>query len=174
MLASAYFVHTEIRKKTTVTWILTLIGFFAGWFMVNIIPQQFPQTTPVLFLSGAVAVVAGLLPGLSGAFTLHILGQYYPMVEAVALWNWGVLIPFGVGMVVGILLFVRVVAWLLRKYHDVTIAVLLGLMIGSIRKIWPWKQAGLEFTSETVFGIILVFIGMTLVFAVHRWVSKKQ
>jgi putative membrane protein len=173
MLASAYLVYTHIQVKNLRTVALICIGLGLGWGMAGIIPATLPQNPPVLFASGVIAAMAAMLPGLSGAFTLQILGQYYPVLQAINEWNFLVLIPFGAGLAVGILLFVRLVAWLLKHYHDITIALLLGLMLGSIRKIWPWGGTPPTGNPETGIALFWMIIGFVLVFGVQYWVSKK-
>lgn len=173
MLASAYLVHTHITKKTIRTTALTFIGLGLGWMFAGLIPGTLPQNPVVLFLSGVIALMAALLPGLSGAFTLQILGQYYPVLEAINNRNIAFLAPFAVGMIVGGLLFVRVVSWLLKRYHDITVALLLGLMLGSIRKIWPWGTALPTGGSETYTAFLCMALGICVVVSIQWWVSKK-
>ena len=80
-----------------------------------------------------------ILPGISGAFILVLLGKYEFVLQAVVTRDFFTLALIAAGAVVGILLFSRVLRWLLHRYHDLTIAALMGLMLGSLRKIWPWK-----------------------------------
>lgn len=174
MLASAYLVHTHIKQKTIRTVALMCIGFGVGWMFVGLLPAELSQNSPVLFLCGLVAVMAALLPGLSGAFTLQILGQYYPVLEAINRHDIAFLAPFVAGMIVGGLLFVRVVAWLLKHYHDATIALLLGLMLGSIRKIWPWQTSTPTMNGETVIALICIAFGVSIVLGIHRYVESKN
>ena len=81
-----------------------------------------------------------ILPGISGSFILLILGKYEFIIESIKELNLLVIGVFGVGCVVGLLSFSRLVSWLLKKYHDFTVALLAGFMIGSLNKIWPWKE----------------------------------
>jgi putative membrane protein len=81
-----------------------------------------------------------ILPGISGSFILLILGKYEFIIESVKDMNLLVIAVFGFGCVVGLLSFSRLVSWLLHKYHDLTVALLAGFMLGSLNKIWPWKE----------------------------------
>ncbi|HHG83867.1 MAG TPA: DUF368 domain-containing protein, partial [Bacteroidetes bacterium] len=93
-----------------------------------------------IFLSGAIAICAMILPGISGSFILVILGQYAFVLNAVKEFRLDVVISFAAGAILGLLSFARLVSWLFKKFHDLTIAVLTGFMIGSLNKIWPWKN----------------------------------
>jgi putative membrane protein len=99
-----------------------------------------PHDPVTLFVSGAVAIMAMILPGISGSFILLILGQYAYVLDAVADLNLLAIVPVALGAVVGLTSFVRLLSWLLRHYHNVMVAVLMGFMVGSLRKIWPWKE----------------------------------
>lgn len=94
---------------------------------------------PFLFLSGAVAICAMMLPGISGSFLLLILGQYTRVLEAIHSRDLAVIAVFGAGCAVGLLSFSRVLQWLLTHYRNATLAALCGLMVGSLRKIWPFE-----------------------------------
>ncbi len=99
-----------------------------------------PHTPLFLFFSGALAICAMILPGISGAFILVLLGQYHYVLEAVVSRTWLTLFIVAAGAVLGLLVFARLLKWLFSHYHDLTVAALIGLMIGSLRKIWPWKE----------------------------------
>ncbi len=123
-------------------------GFAAGgaaaWFIVGLIPVQTPETPVFIFLSGMIAICAMILPGISGAFILLILGKYAfitatlknPFLPA----NMAVIAVFCAGCGAGLLGFSRVLNFLLRRHHGLTLAFLTGLMAGSMRKVWPWKE----------------------------------
>ncbi len=82
-----------------------------------------------------------ILPGISGAFILVLLGVYGPVLEALTGFDWQVIIVFGAGCVVGLMLFSRVLSWLLHAYHDLTLSALIGLLVGSLYLLWPWRVA---------------------------------
>ena len=107
--------------------------------MVGLVPVHTPETLPFIFLCGAIAICAMILPGISGSFILVLLGKYHYILDAVGRFDLIVLSVFAAGTAVGITLFVRLLNWMLTHHHDLTMAALTGLMIGSLRKIWPWK-----------------------------------
>jgi putative membrane protein len=94
----------------------------------------------LIFGSGALAICAMILPGISGSFILVLIGQYFVLIDAVNTFNVSVLATFGAGCVVGLLLFSRILSWLLESYKSTTLAVLIGFLIGSLLEVWPWKN----------------------------------
>ncbi len=105
--------------------------------------QSAPVANPavlVLFGSGIVAVCAMLLPGISGSFILLILGVYPAAIAAVDDWVWGDLAALVAGAVLGLVLFSNLIGRLLHKWHDPTLAVMVGLLLGSLRVLWPWPN----------------------------------
>jgi putative membrane protein len=123
-------------------------ALFAGivtYFLVAMSPVTTPQSWWFLFLCGFVAISAMILPGISGAFILVLLSKYEYVINAVKDREILTLLVFGSGVLCGIVSFVRVLGWLLKKWHDMTVAVLTGIVVGSLNKIWPWKE-----TIETI------------------------
>lgn len=116
-----------------------LLGTAAAYFVVGLVPVETSQTAWVLFLSGMAAITAMILPGISGSFILLILGQYQFVIESIKDGALLGLVPLALGCAVGILAFVRILSWLLKNYNQWTIAVLVGFMVGSLRRIWPFK-----------------------------------
>lgn len=139
ILASIIAVGTTVHWRPSTVAAL-VIGTVAAFLIVGLVPLSMPNDPLTLFLSGTVAIMAMILPGISGSFILLILGQYAYVLNAVSEFNFVAIIPLGLGTVVGLLGFARVLSWLLKNYHDVTVAVLVGFMAGSLRKIWPWKE----------------------------------
>jgi putative membrane protein len=90
-------------------------------------------------LSGAVAICAMILPGISGAFILVLLGKYQHVLAAVNNRDVMTIAFVAVGAVIGLVTFAQILNWLFKHYHDITVAALTGLMVGSLRKVWPWK-----------------------------------
>ena len=110
-------------------------------------PTQTPNDWWFIMLSGAVAICAMILPGISGAFILLLLGKYQYILQAVSEFRLGVLLLFAVGAVAGIISFSHLLSWLLRKHHDLTISLLMGFMVGSLNKVWPWKEVVKTYTD---------------------------
>ncbi|MEX0588962.1 MAG: DUF368 domain-containing protein [Cyanobium sp.] len=116
-----------------------VIGAAGALVFVTQVPVTMPHDPFTVFWSGAVAIMAMILPGISGSFLLLILGQYQYVMEAVKGLDLPVLLPFALGCVVGLLSFVRLLRWLLQRWHGQTVALLVGVMAGSLWKIWPFR-----------------------------------
>ncbi len=114
-------------------------GALAAFIIVNIVPADADHSAPTLFVSGMIAITAMILPGISGSFMLLIMGQYDYVLSAVSNRDLPPVIIVGLGAVVGIILFSRVLSHLLKHYYNLTVALLVGFMAGSLWKIYPWK-----------------------------------
>lgn len=121
-------------------WSAFLIAAVATYWLVGLPVMQTPPSLPFIFLSGAIAICAMILPGISGSYLLVILGKYHVILEAVSTRDLVTLAVFVSGIATGILSFVRVVSWLLRTYRHVTLVALTGIMAGALRTVWPWKE----------------------------------
>ncbi len=121
-----------------------LLGTGVAYTVVGLIPVSTPEHLWFIFLSGLIAICAMILPGLSGAFLLLILGKYAFITGALknpfTVQNLSVIAVFCSGCAVGLMGFSRFLSWLLARWHNLTLAFLTGLMAGSMRKIWPWKE----------------------------------
>lgn len=117
-----------------------ILGAVAAWLLMDVTPAQTPNTLWMLFLSGAVAKCAMVLPGISGAFVLVIFGQYQYSLAAVTqrdLLGVGMII---LGAVAGLVTFAQLLSWLFKRQRDLTLAVLAGLILSSLRRLWPWQE----------------------------------
>ena len=141
IIASAVYVAKKITNWNWQKIVAILAGIIVAYLITSLTPAQTPEAYWFVFLSGALAICAMILPGISGAFILLILGKYQFILGAVNDLNLGVIAIFAVGALVGLISFSNILSWFLRKFHDITIAVLSGFMIGSLYKIWPWKRA---------------------------------
>ena len=139
VLASAVAIFRRVGLLTNLAFVALVAGGVLAHFVVQMVPVQTPEEPWFLILSGAIAICAMILPGISGSFLLVILGKYQFVLQAVNTRDIGSLFYIALGALGGILGFSHVVRWLLREYHDVTVAFLIGLMLGSVQKIWPWK-----------------------------------
>ena len=140
-LVLASIVAIGVHVKWSASALATLIaGTVIAYWIVGRVPLQMPHDPLTIFLSACIAIVAMILPGLSGSFILLILGQYAYVLNAVKALEVLTLLPFVAGIVVGITTFSRVLSWLLDHYHQMTLTLLVGFMIGSLRKIWPFKE----------------------------------
>ena len=140
ILASVISVSRRVEKWQASTWICLLVGITGTYVLVGLVPVSTPNGPWFLFLCGAVAICAMILPGISGSFILVLLGKYQYILEAVNQKDFLTLAIVAAGACIGIVAFSRLLGWLLKKYHDLMVAVLTGLMLGSLRKIWPWKE----------------------------------
>jgi putative membrane protein len=115
---------------------------------VQLVPVQTPETAPFVFLCGMIAITAMILPGISGSFMLLVLGKYEFIITAVLSLQLGVAVPFALGCLVGIMVFSRVLGWLLDSFHDIMVSLLTGLLVGSLIRIWPYQHTKTEMIRE--------------------------
>lgn len=138
VLASILTIGVKVRWTAAAATVF-VIGAVAAFFIVNIVPAEADHSAPFLFLSGMIAITAMILPGISGSFMLLILGQYDYVLTSVSNRDLPPVIIVGLGAAVGIIAFSRVLSHLLQHYYDLTVALLVGFMAGSLWKIYPWK-----------------------------------
>lgn len=140
VLASTWFVSKDIKEWN---W-KTIAGFVAGAIIAFYITIATPAETSAewwfIFICGAIAICAMLLPGISGSFILVLLGKYFFIMEAVKTLNIKVMLIFAAGAFIGITTFSRVLSYALKYFRNITLAVLTGFMLGSLNKVWPWKE----------------------------------
>lgn len=142
ILASAIYILKGLDKWSLPNIISLLAGVGIAAFICVASPAQTPDALWFIFLSGAIAICAMILPGISGSFILLLLGKYAFVMTAVTELNIPVLAVFAVGCAVGIVSFSHFLSWLLKKFYMLTIALLSGFMLGSLLKVWPWKVPG--------------------------------
>lgn len=140
IVGSAIYVGRRIERWTPFSLLMLLGGTFLAYYITIATPATGPEALWFIFFSGAIAFCAMVLPGISGAFILVLLGTYEFMVNAVKDFRLGVIMIFGFGGVLGIIAFSNVIAWLFKKYPGATLALLTGFMVGSLNKLWPWKE----------------------------------
>ncbi|WP_455496604.1 DUF368 domain-containing protein [Coprobacter sp.] len=140
VIASTYFVSKRIEIWDWKRWLSFIIGALMAYYITVATPSQTPETLPFIFLCGAIAICAMILPGISGSFILLLLGKYEFIMNAVKSLDITIIIVFACGAAIGLVLFSNVLSFLLRKFHDITIALLTGFMLGSLNKVWPWKE----------------------------------
>ena len=179
-----------------------LVETIAAYLIVGLVPVQTPNNGWFLFLCGMIAICAMILPGISGSFILVILGKYHYVISAVSnisdsiklglsgqfneivtevlLKDVTTLLVVACGCLIGIVSFAQILGWLFKHFHDLTVAILIGLMIGSLRKIWPWKETVREIidrhghpkpveqinilpTGDIIFPLVLAVIGFAVV-----------
>lgn len=144
VLASTWIVSKDIKKWNWKTILCFIVGAVIAFYITVATPAETPNSLWFIFLCGAIAICAMILPGISGSFILVLLGKYFFIMESVQNLNLMVILVFATGAVIGITSFSRLLSYALNNFYDVTIAVLAGFMLGSLNKVWPWKE-----TTET-------------------------
>ncbi len=199
IVGSAIFVARSIEKWNIGTFISLLAGIAIAWIITSFTPAETSEAYWFIFLAGALAICAMILPGISGSFILLLLGKYQFVLSALNEGRISVIAVLLAGALTGIIAFSHLLSWLLEKFHHLTIALLAGFMIGSLNKIWPWKvtvetyidshgeiQPLLQdnvlpgrFISETgtdpqiLWAVLLALAGFLLIF-LFEGLSKKQ
>lgn len=148
VLASTWFVSKDIKQWNWKSILSFIIGAIIAYYITVATPAETPTNLFFIFLCGAIAICAMILPGISGSFILVLLGKYFYIMEAVKTLNIPVMLVFICGAVLGITSFSRVLSYALRRFHDTTIAVLAGFMLGSLNKVWPWKETIETYTDS--------------------------
>ncbi|MFT6776764.1 MAG: putative membrane protein [Paraglaciecola sp.] len=199
ILAAVWSVIRHIDKSKIGIIATFLIGTVSAFFITTIIPTTIDTSPFIVFLSGMIAICAMILPGISGSFILLLLGMYSPMLTAVKELQLVTLSIFTSGCVAGLLSFSHVLSWMFNHYKTMTLALLGGFMLGSLNKVWPWKQTiesaidrhGKEIplvqnnilpqTFETLhtqpaymwYAIMLMILGMGMVIGLEK-IGQKQ
>lgn len=190
VLASTWFVAKEIKQWQVKTAISFVIGAVLAYYITVATPAETPTHPLFIFLCGAIAICAMILPGISGSFILVLLGKYFYIMEAVKSFRITVMLTFMAGAVIGITTFSRVLSFALRRFHDATIALLSGFMLGSLNKVWPWKETIETYTdshgvvkplveqniapnTQVIEAVGLMILGFTLVYALEKLSTRK-
>ena len=194
IVASLFTVSKHLNKWTPSIFAWIGLGALCTYLLVGMVPAKTPDTVWFLFMSGAIAICAMILPGISGAFILVLLGKYHYVLEAVNNRDIFTLLLVASGAGVGLVTFIRLLNWIFNRYHDITIGLLTGLMFGSLRKVWPWKktlqsmrdthgnviataQANIlpsQWDTELMIALCLAVIGFLIVFSMNFLAEKKK
>ena len=194
VLASVFFVGKEIKKWNFVTVAIFIAGAVVAFIITELPPNENVDSLPYLLLSGALAVCAMILPGISGAFILVLLGSYKTILDAVHERDIKVVLIVATGAIFGLLSFARLLKWMFNHYKDLTLALLTGFILGSLNKIWPWKKVletktfgdktivtnemnvwpwNFEMEPQLLFAILLAVTGFSLIFILEKTASRK-
>ena len=196
IIASIYFVGKQITKWRLATFVGIIIGAVVAYYITTIPASNINESSYFLFFAGALAICAMILPGISGSFILVILGAYKTLSDAIDSWDFKKLALFVGGAIVGLLSFSHILKWLFKKCHNLTLALLTGFIIGSLNKVWPWKEVltwrenskGIQvpFLEESispfsfdgdnkiVFAISFMIIGFFTIFLLEKLGSKTN
>ena len=140
ILVSAPIIMRDIKKWDVATVLSGIIGIVIAYLITILSPTETPTNLPFIFFCGALAICAMILPGISGAFILLLIGKYEYMIKSLIGLDIPVILVFTTGCFLGLLGFSRFLSWILTHYRFPTLALLAGFMIGSLNKVWPWKE----------------------------------
>jgi len=162
ILASAIFVYGHVDELNLKNIFFVILGLVFAVIFVGLNPIQANHSLPIIFLSGALAICAMILPGISGAFILLLLNQYEYMINVLNNFQITEILTFIVGALIGILSFSRLLDYLLNHHKSVTMAFLVGLMVGTLRLPYEKISTNLEsiwpVIGAAIFGFVLVFV----------------
>ncbi len=183
IIASVHSVSKQVREWRLSRWVSFALGCAVAIFVTSATPAVTPDGLPFIFLCGAVAICAMILPGISGSFILLLMGKYHYIMESIKGFNLEVVAVFGAGAAIGIVLFSNVLSYLFSRYHDITVALLAGFMLGSLGKVWPWKELYIERGVEMsrniapdgmiLAALLMMVIGGGSVLLLERFSDKK-
>lgn len=187
IIASAVIMFRSIRHWSVKDVLFALAGIAIGVAVCTLTPTQTPDSLLFVFLCGAIAVCSMILPGISGSFVLVIMGKYDYIMQAldVTAFNIPVVAVFALGCGVGILAFAKFLHWLLGRWEQQTMLVLLGFIIGSLIKVWPWANMDAIEASQGVApgapvemhiaaAIIWCVVGIAFIAGIELLGSKKK
>ncbi|MCG9725185.1 DUF368 domain-containing protein [Vibrio brasiliensis] len=140
ILVSVFHMLKQIEQRSLSRLIFLLLGVAFAYSITVLNPLQLEPTSINVLLAGGIAICAMILPGISGSFILLLIGMYTPVLGAVKSFDFSILLLFLAGCVIGLLSFSHVLSWLLKRFRDLTLVFLTGLMLGTLPKIWPWKE----------------------------------
>ncbi|MFI1743057.1 DUF368 domain-containing protein [Thalassobellus sediminis] len=196
IIASIYFIGKQITKWNITVIIALAMGALSAYYISSLPALSNNENSLYLFMAGAIAICAMILPGISGSFILIILGAYKTLSDAFHDFDIKKIIIFASGALLGLLSFSHLLKWLFKNYHNITLAVLTGFIFGSLGKVWPWKNTVSWYTdskgiktpllqesispfafngdNQIVFAISLMVIGFLTIFILERLGTKKQ
>ena len=140
IVASVWHVVRTVREPALNLLIPMVIGAVFSWWVTTLSAGDITPTPLILFGSGALAICAMILPGISGSFILLVLGMYSHVLAAVKSFDLVSLGLFAAGCVAGLLSIARLLTWAIHRFHDTMLALLTGIMVGALNKVWPWKE----------------------------------
>jgi putative membrane protein len=192
ILASTLLVMRRVERWHGVAWLCAGVGALFAFWLSGLLPGETGGGYPALFFSGMVAISAMILPGISGSFILVLLGKYHQVIGAIMALDIPTLIVFAAGCGIGLIAFTKLLKLLLARHESLTMAFLTGLMLGSLRKVWPFKSAapGQEalkpkhrvqinflpdsFDEAALWALALAIIGLGAVLLLERLGALKE
>ncbi len=194
ILASVILISRSIENWNFGKVLALIFGASIAYYITLLPAAQDVTSLPFLFLSGSLAVCAMILPGISGAFILVLLGSYQTLLNAVHEMDFKAIIVFILGAIVGLLSIAKLLKWMFSKFKEITLALLTGFIIGSLNKLWPWKEVirskvidGKVFViseqnvvpgnydgdPQVLYSIISATLGFLFIIALERLATRK-
>lgn len=196
MLASVFFLAKGIEKWNPATVMVMLASCAVAYGITTLPPLGSNDGLIFLFFAGALAICAMILPGVSGAFILVLLGAYDTVLTAVDDKNIKILMVIAAGAVFGLLSFSKILKWLFEHHRNLTIASLTAFIIGSLNKVWPWKEvietktdvhgkvipileksilpASYDGNPQVMLAVIMALLGFFLIYGIELWANKLK
>lgn len=196
IVASIYFVGKQITKWNIGSIVALIIGASIAFYVTTLPALASNDNSLYLFIAGAIAICAMILPGISGSFILIILGAYKTLSDALHDFDIKKILIFTAGATIGLLSFSHLLKWLFKNYHNITLALLAGFIFGSLNKVWPWKETltwhtnskgirtavlqesispfSFDGDSQLILAVALMITGFLTIFILERVGSKKQ
>ena len=197
VLASIIYIAKQIKKWNILSFIVLIIAAFLAYYITTLNPLVSENSSHIfIFIAGTIAICAMILPGISGSFILVLLGAYKPVLNALNNKDIKTVLIFMAGAIVGLLTFSRILKWLFKHYKEITLACLTGFIIGSLNKIWPWKETltwrtnshGVEvpfnqqsvspFTfdgdAQLIMAVALAFVGFVIILGMEKLAVHKK
>ncbi|WP_265573516.1 DUF368 domain-containing protein [Venatoribacter cucullus] len=191
IIAACWHMGREIQRWSAAVLLFLAAGAVTAALISSATPTELPLNPVTLILAGSIAICAMILPGISGSFMLLLMGMYAPVISAVKGLEFSVLGLFAAGALLGLLSFTRLLSWLLHHYYQAMLALLTGFMVGSLVKVWPWKETLTtridsrgdlvplvqvnilpHWSAETLQALVLMLAGAGLVLALE-WLAKR-
>ncbi|MDE1208181.1 DUF368 domain-containing protein [Tenacibaculum larymnensis] len=197
VLASVIYIAKQVTQWNLASGILLILGAILAYYITTLNPLVSEHSSmSFMFLAGAIAICAMILPGISGSFILVLLGAYKPVLAAVNNRDFTTIAFVGLGAIVGLLTFSRVLKYLFENYKNHTLVVLTGFIIGSLNKIWPWKKVltyrtnshgeqvpfnelsispfSYDGNPQLMYATVLAIIGFGLILLLEKLAVKKH
>ncbi|GJQ06299.1 DUF368 domain-containing protein [Capnocytophaga cynodegmi] len=196
MVACILFLAKDIQKWSLATILVMIISFVVAYGITTLPPLGSHNGLIFLFFAGALAICAMILPGISGAFILVLLGAYDTVLTAVDEKNVKILAIIAMGAVFGLLSFSKILKWLFENHRNLTIASLTAFIIGSLNKVWPWKEVistkldahgkviplleksilptSYEGNPQVILAITMALAGFFLLYGLEKWAGKLK
>ncbi|ORT52397.1 membrane protein (plasmid) [Vibrio sp. qd031] len=198
IMVSVWHILRQVKIAHLAQWMALPVGMFFAYSITILNPLSMDPTSLNIVIAGSIAISAMILPGISGSFILLLLGMYAPILAAVKSFDIVSLLLFASGCVIGLLSFSHLLSWLLKQYRAITLTFLVGLMIGTLPKIWPWKQT-LSFRtnssgeqvpliqenltpqqfealtgnpSQILIAVLMMSVAIILVLALEKWAER--